>query len=105
MDVVKVSLRIPDQKELAAVLALTPGVSLNCGAPRTDEQGNFVVDLYVTAAEAKTLAKTPYVASVDEKYGDELKKRQAEVGKGDRFKGGTVAPTGLGVIDPTSPRR
>ena len=99
MDVVKVSLQIPDQTKLAEVLALAPGAHLNCGAPRTDGQGNFIVDLYVTAADAKALTKTPYVVSIDEKYGDELKKRQKEVGKGDRFKGGTVVPTGFGVID------
>ena len=103
MDVVKVTLRIPDQKSLADTLALVPGAGLNCGAPGTDESGQFLVDLYVSAADAKALAKTPYIASIDEKYGAELKKRQGEVGKGDRFKGGTVAPAGLGVIGTDRP--
>src|SRR5215470_15145296 len=96
MDVVRIKLWVPDQKALNEVLSLG-SFSLECGSPRRDESGNFVITLYGPKAEAKKLAQTKYRHEVDEKYGDVLEERQKEVSKTDRFKGGKVKPEGLGV--------
>lgn len=96
MDVVKIKLWVPDQRALNDILSKA-SVSLDCGSPRRDESGNFVITLYATKAEAKKVTALKYRHEVDENYGDVLEQRQKEVSKGDRFKGGKVKPEGLGV--------
>jgi len=96
MDVVKIKIWIPDQKALNDVLAAAK-VSLECGSPRRDQTGNFVITLYASKAEAKKITALKYRTEVDENFGKELEQRQKEVSKTDRFKGGKVKPEGLGV--------
>jgi hypothetical protein len=43
MDIVKIKVWVPDQKALNEVLT-TAKVSLDCGSPRQDESGDFVVN-------------------------------------------------------------
>lgn len=95
-DVVKIKLWIPNQQALNDVLSKAR-VSVECGSPSRDESGNFVITLYASKAEAKKLTALKYRHEVDEKFGDTLEKRQKEVSKTDRFKGGKVKPEGLGV--------
>jgi hypothetical protein len=95
-DVVKITLWVPDQKALNQILA-TAKVELDCGSPKRDADGNFVITLYAAPAEAKKITALRYRHEVDEKYGEVLKQRQQEVSKTDRFKGGKVKPEGLGV--------
>ena len=96
MDIVQVKLWIPDQKALNQILSLG-NFSLDCGSPKRDESGNFVITLYAPKAQANKLAKLKYRHEVDENYGDVLEQRQKEVSKTDRFQGGKVKPKGLGI--------
>jgi hypothetical protein len=68
----------------------------DCGSPRRDATGNFVVTLYATKAEAQKITALKYQHEVDENYGTVLEERRKEVGIGDRFQDGKVKPEGLG---------
>ena len=96
MDIVQVKLWIPDQKTLKDVLALGH-FTLDCGAPKRDQTGNFVITLYGPKAETDKLKQLKLKQEVDEKYGDVLEARQKEVSQTDRFQGGKIKPEGLGI--------
>jgi hypothetical protein len=93
--IVKVTVWVPDQQALNEVLAAAT-VSLECGAPPRDTDGNFVVTLYGSPAAAAAIAALPYRCELDDTYGAVLAERQGEVSKKDRFKGGKVKSQGLG---------
>lgn len=95
MDIVKIKIWVPDQAALNDILSKAK-VNPDCGSPRRDAAGNFVVTLYATKAEAQKITALKYKHEVDENYGNVLEERQKEVAKGDRFKGGKVKPEGLG---------
>lgn len=96
MDIVKIKLWVPDQKALNEILS-KGHFSLDCGSPKRDETGNFVITLYAPKAEANKLSGLHYKHEFDEHYGDVLEQRQQEVSKTDRFQGGKVKPEGLGI--------
>jgi hypothetical protein len=96
MDIVKIKLWVPDQKALNEILSKGQ-FSLDCGSPKRDETGNFVITLYAPKAEANKIKALKYRYEFDENYGDVLEKRQQEVSKTDRFQGGKVKPEGLGI--------
>jgi len=96
MDMVKITLWVPDQKALKSILSQAT-VHLDCGSPKRDADGNFIITLYAPKAEANKVAALGYKHELDEAYGDVLEARQKEVAKGDRFNGGAVKPEGLGV--------
>lgn len=96
MDIVKITLWVPDQTALKAILSQAT-VHLDCGSPKRDADGNFIITLFAAKAEATKIAALGYKHELDEKYGDVLEERQKEVARGDRFNGGTVKPEGLGV--------
>ena len=96
MDIVKIKVWVPNQQALNEIL-LAAKVSLDCGSPRRDESGDFVVTLYAPKAEAQKIAALKYRKEMDENYGKVLEQRQKEVSTTDRFKGGKVKPEGLGV--------
>lgn len=52
--------------------------------------------LYVNEEEIKKLKKQGWKLDVRENLSEVGRKRQKEVGKGDRFKGGKIPPKGLG---------
>ena len=62
MDIVKIKLWVPDQVALNEILSAAK-VSLDCGSPRRDETGNFVITLYATKAEAKKSQRSNTVTS------------------------------------------
>lgn len=95
-EIVKITLWVPGQQALNEILSKA-SVELDCGAPKRDNDGNFVITLYASPTEAKKITALPYRHQADEEYGKVLAERQKEVSSGDRFKGGTVKPTGLGV--------
>ncbi len=99
-NVVRISLRVPSQEALKETLALVPNVHLDCGAPKRDADGSFLLNLYGTKADADRLAETGHVIESDEQYGQVLKQRQSEVAKGDRFEGGKIKPVGIGIKRP-----
>jgi hypothetical protein len=94
--IAKITVWIPDQKALNEVLS-TAKVVTECGSPKRDNDGNFIVILYGTPAEAQKIAALSYRHEVDENFGDALKEAQQQVSKTDRFQGGKVKPEGLGV--------
>jgi len=96
MDIVKIKVWVPDQRALDKVLSAAH-LSIDCGSPRRDESGHFVVTLYGPKAEAQKVVALKYRVEMDENYGNVLEQRQKEVSKTDRFKGGKVKPEGLGV--------
>lgn len=95
-DIVKITLRVPGQEALNEVLA-SANVGLDCGAPKRDTDGNYVLTLYASASEAAKITALPYPTEVDAEYGKVLAARRQEVSQTDRFKGGEVKPEGLGV--------
>jgi len=96
MDLVKIKVWVPNQAALNEVLGAAK-LSCECGSPKSDGSGNFIVTLYATKAEAKRVTSLQYKTEIDEHYGNTLEERQKEVSKTDRFKGGKVKPKGLGV--------
>jgi hypothetical protein len=94
--IAKITLWIPDLKALNEVLSAAKVVT-ECGSPKRDNDGNFIVTLYGTPAEAQKIAALSYRLEVDENFGDTLKEAQQQVSKTDRFQGGKVKPEGLGV--------
>lgn len=94
--IVKITIWVPDQNALNKILS-SAKVDHDCGSPKRDSDGNFIVTLYATPAEAKKITSLGYRNETDEHYGDVLKQRQTEVSKVDRFEGGKIKPEGLGV--------
>jgi hypothetical protein len=93
--IVKITLWLPGQEALNEVLSKAK-VHLSCGAPQRDTDGNYVITLYASPAEAEKITALPYRNQIDENYEKVLAERQKQVSKTDRFKGGKVKPTGLG---------
>lgn len=96
MDVVKITLWVPDQAALKQVLSAAK-VEHDCGSPKRDADGSYIINLYASPAEAQKILALNYRHEVDSNYGQVLEQRQGEVSKTDRFKGGTVPPVGLGT--------
>jgi hypothetical protein len=94
--IVKLTVWVPGIEALNEILSAAT-VSLDCGAPSRAADGSFMVTLYASPVEAKKITALPYRCEADEDYGSVLAERQKEVSKVDRFKGGKVKPTGLGV--------
>jgi hypothetical protein len=94
-EVFKITLWLPDQHALNEVLAAGK-VMLAGGAPRRESDGTYRIELYASPAEGKKIIALGYRNEVDKTYGEMLAMRQKEVSKIDRFKGGTVKPTGIG---------
>ncbi len=94
--IVRLTLWVPGQDALREILA-SAEVTLNCGTPKQDLDGTYVLTLYASPEEAAKVMALPYRYEADEDYGQVVAERQKEVSKEDRFKGGTVKPEGLGV--------
>ena len=95
-DIVKITIWVPDQVALKQILAAAK-VEHDCGSPKRDDQGNFIINLYATPQEAKKITALRYRTEVDKNFGKTLKQRQQQVSKTDRFKGGKIKPSGLGI--------
>jgi anti-sigma factor RsiW len=94
-NIVKIEVWVPDQAALAKVLSAAQ-LSLECGSPKRAADGSHIVTLYGTDSAAAKVAALGYRHTIDKQFGETLKKRQAQVSKTDRFKGGKVKPEGLG---------
>ena len=93
---VKIQFWIPDQKALFSILSKAK-LSLDCGSPRRDGEGNFIVTAYGNLTEANKATKLGYKFELDKNFEKTLKLRQKEITKGDPFQGGKIAPKGLGI--------
>jgi hypothetical protein len=96
MDIVKITLWVPDLAALKQILSAAR-VEHDCGSPKRDSEGNFIINLYASPAEAEKITALNFRYEVDPNYGAILEERQKEVSRTDRFKSGTVAPVGLGI--------
>lgn len=96
MDIVKITVWIPDQNALKQVLS-SAKVQMNCGSPKRDTDGNFIVTLFAPKTEAMKVAALGFKHELDETYGDVLAERQKEVSRIDRFQSGKIKPDGLGI--------
>jgi hypothetical protein len=94
--IVKIRIWVPDQNALKQILAAAH-VEHECGSPRRDSDGKFIVTLYASPSEAAKITALGFRHETDPKYGEVLAERQSEVSKVDRFKGGKIKPEGLGV--------
>ena len=94
--IVKITVSVPDQKALQEILSAGK-VHHDCGSPKRDNQGNYLITLFATPEVAEKIAKLPYRTEVDKDYGEVLKMRQKEVSAIDRFEGGKIKPKGLGI--------
>jgi hypothetical protein len=92
---VKITLQVPGADALREVTSLAR-LSPECGAPKRNSDGSYLVVAYGTAAEAAKLAGSPYLVELDEHFGEQLAERQKEVSRKDRFKAGKRKPEGLG---------
>ncbi|MEW9576554.1 hypothetical protein U9K47_14425 [Bacillus toyonensis] len=73
-------------------------IDMNCGGPSKQTDGTFVVEAYVpenSLEEVRTLGCSFQV--VENLSRSTLEFRQQEVGSGDRYEGGNIAPQGLGI--------
>jgi hypothetical protein len=95
-DIAKISVWIPDLQALTTIAA-TAKVVANCGAPRRDGEGNYVVAFFGPLPEIQKIAALSFRHQVDETFGQQLKAAQAQVSKIDRFQGGKIKPEGLGI--------
>jgi NAD(P)H-nitrite reductase large subunit len=94
--IVQITVWLPDQRTLKEILSRTEA-KLGCGSPRRDTEGNFAVTLFGTSSDVNKIKELGYRNIVYEEYLENFKKRQAEVSKIDRFQGGKIKPTGLGI--------
>lgn len=95
-DLVSIKLWLPDREALKKVLS-SAQLGLDCGSPKQDENGNFIITVYATPAEADKVIQLNYKSEIDPNYGAELQQRRDEVSKIDRFQGGTIVPKGIGT--------
>jgi hypothetical protein len=95
-DIIKIKLWVPDQPSFNKVLEQGK-IKLDCGSPKKDKEGNFIVTIYTGKETAKKLTALGYRFEIDEEFGEKLNLRQEEVSKTDRFKGGKIRPRGLGI--------
>jgi len=94
-DIEKITLWVPDQQALNEVLSKAK-VSLDCGAPRRENDGSYRVILYASPEEARKIKALGFRHEAEANFGKVLAERQKEVSKTDRFKGGKIKPTGIG---------
>ena len=94
--VTKVTVWIADMKALNEILAAAH-LHIECGSPKRDADGNFLVTLYGSSAEARKIATLGHKHEFDDNFGETLERAHEEVSKTDRYQGGKVKPQGLGV--------
>ena len=84
-------------KDDQAVAGLLHDHRLDIGLMRRDRKTKQVeLTLFLTQAEIDGLRGAGYDLEVRDNLSEIGRQRQKEVGKGDRFEGGRIAPTGLG---------
>ena len=94
---VKITLSVAGQEALNDTLEQVPGISLECGPPRLQDDGTYAIVVYGSEAQVNKPAKKGTIIELDREFGAALEERRKEVGVGDRFEGGAVVPLGLGT--------
>lgn len=92
-DVFRVLLSAPDRESLAK-LVRQRGLDIDHSHPRKGKEAE--IQAYLTQSQIDELKKEGWKLKVEQNLSEIGRQRQKEVGKGDRFKGGKIAPKGLG---------
>jgi hypothetical protein len=61
-----------------------------------NRDGTGSLDAFLTSRQIETLRADGYEVSIGDNLSEQARVRLAEVGKGDRYDGGRIAPEGLG---------
>ncbi|WP_090739073.1 hypothetical protein [Paenibacillus sp. Mc5Re-14] len=73
-------------------------IDMNCGGPSQQSNGTFVIEAYVPDSYVDNVRTLGFPFEVVENISRSmLEQRQQEVGIGDRYEGGNIAPQGLGI--------
>jgi hypothetical protein len=89
--------RITGSRETLAKLMQEPDLDVGCRPhPELNPDGSGTLLAYATEARIRELQAKGYRVERGENVSAVGRERQAEVGKGDRFEGGRIAPRGLG---------
>jgi len=83
--------------ELDRLLRSVP-LDVGCSHPHfgRHDDGSFILFAYATMEQAGQLRHLGHRIEVGENMSERARRRQSEIGKGDRFQGGKIAPRGLG---------
>jgi hypothetical protein len=92
------SARVTGSRETLARLMQTFEVDVGCRHPEIEANPDRTATLllYATKERIRELQDAGYKVETGENVSELGRQRQKEVGKGDRFEGGRVAPRGLG---------
>jgi hypothetical protein len=92
-DIFRVVLRVPDREALGQLLQ---NGAFDFGSIQSQPTGEVIVDIFLNRSQIEQLEKAGHKLEVFENVIAIGKERQKEVGAGDRFEGGKIAPKGLG---------
>jgi hypothetical protein len=92
------SARVTGSRETLARLMQTFELDVGCRHPEIEANPDRTATLllYATKERIRELQDAGYKVETGENVSELGRQRQKEVGKGDRFEGGRVAPRGLG---------
>jgi hypothetical protein len=85
-----------DSREALRELIRQEDLDLDCGGVRQTADGELTIEAYAPEAVAARLTSAGYRVAVDQAFASRSAQRQVEVGTGDRFAVGQIAPQGLG---------
>lgn len=93
-DVFRVELRVADREALSR---LVREQLLDVGSVRVDPDSHALrADVFINETQIAALQEQGWELEVRENLSEVGRARQLEVGRGDRYEGGRLAPTGLG---------
>jgi hypothetical protein len=88
---------ITGSRETLAKVLQEAGLDFGCRPhAKLNLDGSATLDIYATEARIAELQAAGYQVERGENVSAIGRERQAEIGKGDRFEGGRIAPRGLG---------
>jgi hypothetical protein len=97
---VRIVIRSDDPSRLREVIS-GENLDINCGGAMKNAAGEWSVEAFVPQAVATRLSKLEGIhVEVDKGFERRALARRTDVGTGDRFKGGRVAPRGVGDKKP-----
>lgn len=88
-----ITLQVRDSSDLQRLLR-THDLDIDCGGPRRLDDGGVIITAFVTQAQLHALRDVQNVVMTE--IDIPHKREGVDVGRGDRFDGGRIAPTGLG---------
>jgi hypothetical protein len=85
-----------ESREALRELITQEDLDLECGGGGQTADGEFTIEAYAPESVAGRLKNAGYRVQVDTSFALRAASRQLEVGSGDRFAAGDIAPQGLG---------